>query len=76
MKVYKCYRNYPAENADVTIYVREWHVDYKKVIVEFFPKDPLAEPFKKNICDNFVQGSDIAEEYIKEENFAKVEIKD
>lgn len=74
MKVYKCYRNYPAESADVTIYVREWNVDYKRVIVEFFPKDPLAEPFKKNLCDNFVQGNDIAEEYIKEENFAKVEI--
>ena len=74
MKVYKCYRDYPAENADVTIYVREWNVDWKRVIVEFFPKDPLAEPFKKNLSDNFVQGSDIAEEYIKKENFVKVEI--
>ena len=67
MKVYKCYRNYPAESADVTIYVREWNVDQK---------DPLAEPFKKKLCDNFVQGSDIAEEYIKKENFVKVEIGD
>ena len=74
MKVYKCYRNFTAEDADVTIYVREWNVDYKRVIVEFFPKDHLAEPFKKSLCDNFVQGSDIAEEYIKGENFVKVEI--
>jgi hypothetical protein len=76
MKVYKCYRSFTAEDADVTIYVREWNVDYKRVIVEFFPKDPLAEPFKKTLCDNFVQGSDIAEEYIKGENFVKVEIGD
>lgn len=74
MKVYKCYRSFTAEDADVTIYVREWNVDYNKVIVEFFPKDPLADPFKKNLCDNFVQGSDIAEEYIKKENFVKIEI--
>lgn len=73
MKVYKCYRQYPSDSADVTIYVREWQVTGKP-IVEFFPKNPLEEPFSRKTCETFLQGFDIAEEYIKEENFVKVEV--
>ena len=72
MKVYQCYKKYPAESADVTIYVREW--DWYKVIVEFFGKEPLEKPFSRKICDNFAVGSDIAEEYIMKEKFEKVNI--
>lgn len=72
MKVYQCYREYPAESADVTIYVLDNSRFYPKIVVEFFPKDPLEEPFSRKWCDNFAQGIDIAEEYIKGENFVKV----
>lgn len=74
MKVYKCYRKYPAESADVTIYVLDNSRFYPKIVVEFFGKDPLEEPFSRKWCDNFIQGTDIAEDYIKKEGFEKVEI--
>ena len=72
MKTYQCYKKYPAERADVTIYVREWSFTGGHVVVEFFGPDPLEKPFSKKLCDNFVQGSDIAEEYIAHEGFEKV----
>lgn len=71
MKVYQCYKTYPSDSADVTIYVREWQVT-GKLIVEFFPKDPLAEPFRRNTCETYLEAMDIAEEYIAKENFVKV----
>lgn len=71
MKAYQCYREYPAESADVTIYVREWEVNGKPII-KFFPKDPLEDPFLKKQCETFLQAFDIVDEYIKNENFVKV----
>lgn len=71
MKVYQCYRQYPSDSADVTIYVREWEVTGKPII-KFFPKDPLEDPFLAKQCETFLQAFDIVEKYVKEENFVKV----
>jgi len=70
MKVYQCYKKYPAKSADITIYVREYGF---MVIVEFFKKESF-EPFSRKLCENFAVGSDIAEEYIVKENFEKVKV--
>jgi len=72
MKAYQCYKEYPAESADVTIYVLDNSRFYPKIVVEFFGKDPLAEPFSRKWCDSVIEGIGIAEEYIKEQDFKKV----
>ena len=71
MKCYRCYKEYPSDSADVTIYVRESPQDYRKVIIEFFPKDPLADPFKRKWCDTFIEAFGIVDEYILQEQFVK-----
>jgi len=74
MKVYQCYKAYPSDSADVTIYVREWQVTGKP-IVEFFPKDPLVEPFRRKPCETYIEAMSVAEEYISKENFVKVVVR-
>lgn len=74
MKTYQCYRNYPADSADVTIYVLDNSRFYPYIVVEFFGENPLDEPFSRKFCTNVIEASDVAEEYIKNQNFAKVRV--
>lgn len=70
-KCYRCYREYPSDSADVTIYVRESPYKLGEVMIEFFPKDPLAEPFKRKLCNTFIEAFGIVDEYILQEKFVK-----
>jgi len=70
-KCYRCYREYPSDSADVTIYVRESPYKLGEVMIEFFPKDPLAEPFKRKLCGTFIEAFGIVDEYILQEKFVK-----
>lgn len=73
LKVYRCYKKYPAEYADVYIYLEEtgFEGDYAIKVSFVNGKNPLEE-FSKKWCANIVKGSDIAEQYIKTGKFEKV----